>query len=55
MKKKMVVLEGISGAGKTTNVKMFVDREKNVDVLNIKMSKLMENVDKTNYIDYTNT
>ncbi|MBQ2937320.1 MAG: deoxynucleoside kinase [Clostridia bacterium] len=53
--KKMIVLEGISGAGKSTNIKMITNNEKNIDGINIKMSKLMENVEKTNYIDYTNT
>ena len=53
--KKMIVLEGISGAGKSTNIKMLTNNERNIDGINIKMSELMENVEKTNYIDYTNT
>lgn len=53
--KKMIVLEGISGAGKSTNIKMLTNNEKNIDGINIKMSELMENIEKTNYIDYTNT
>lgn len=53
--KKMIVLEGISGAGKSTNIKMLTNNEKNIDGINIKMSELMENVEKKNYIDYTNT
>lgn len=53
--KKMIVLEGISGAGKSTNIKMITNNERNIDGINIKMSKLMENVEETNYIDYTNT
>ena len=42
--KKMIVLEGISGAGKSTNIKMLTNNEKNIDGINIKMSELMENV-----------
>lgn len=53
--KKLIVLEGISGAGKSTNIKLLTSSEDNIDHINIKMSKLMENVEKTNYIDYTNT
>lgn len=53
--KKLIVLEGISGAGKSTNIKLLTSSEDNIDGINIKMSKLMENVEKTNYIDYTNT
>lgn len=55
MNKKLVVLEGISGAGKTTLAKLLKQRENNVDTVNIKISKLLENVEINNYIDYSNT
>lgn len=53
--KKMVIFEGVSGAGKTTIINQLIKENNNIDSINIKMSKLMENVEKTNYIDYTNS
>lgn len=53
--KKLIVLEGISGAGKSTNIQLLTNNERKIDGINIKISKLMGNIEKTNYIDYTNT
>ena len=53
--KKLIVLEGISGAGKSTNINILLNTRDDVDAVNIKISKLLENVEKTNRIDYSNT
>ena len=53
--KKMIVLEGIAGAGKSTNINMLKNKFDNIDGINIKISKLLENIEKTNFIDYNNT
>lgn len=53
--KKLIILEGISGAGKSTNINLLLKNRNDVDSINIKMSKLLENVEKTNTIDYSNT
>lgn len=54
-KKRMIVLEGISGAGKSTIIKMLKERKQNIEGINIKISKLLENIEKDNYINYENS
>ena len=50
--KKLIVLEGISGAGKSTNIQLLTSNERKIDGINIKISKLMENIDLCTKIIY---
>lgn len=53
--KKLIVFEGISGAGKSTIINLLMRRLENVDGINVKMSSLMDDVQKTNSVDFKNS
>lgn len=51
---KLIVLEGISGAGKSTNIALLQKSRDDVDGVNIKISQLLGNIEKEHRIDYSN-
>lgn len=50
---KLIVLEGISGAGKSTNIAMLQKSRDDVDGVNIKISQFLGNIEKEHRIDYS--
>lgn len=53
-KKKLIVFEGISGAGKSTVIEKLTNDYSNIEGINIKMSKLLESMTKVNNVDFKN-